>query len=185
MLTGVLRCGSIVVGLVGDGLWFESLLLGAGHGAYLLRDFARYADTVGHRGPLRTELAVRWALASRSGEPAQAVRRLGAVRQVARYRALLDPATSFGLRYLHVAALIAMPLQWAVPESHAAPRGRVPVRDRPGPGASARPGPLGMCSPVPLARSGVEHKSAESNVWGRPGRTTRRPRTVRVVWWRS
>jgi hypothetical protein len=61
--------------------------------AWLLRDFARYADAVGHRGPLTTELAVRWALASRSSDPAQAVRRLGAVRQFARYRALLDPAT--------------------------------------------------------------------------------------------
>jgi integrase len=61
--------------------------------AFLLRDFARYADTVGHRGSLTTELAVSWALASRSGEQAQAVRRLGAVRQFARYRALVDPAT--------------------------------------------------------------------------------------------
>ena len=61
--------------------------------AYMLRDFARYADALGHQGPLTTELAVRWAQASRSGSPAQAVRRLGAVRQFARYRALLDPAT--------------------------------------------------------------------------------------------
>lgn len=61
--------------------------------AWLLRDFARYAYAVGHRGSLTTELAVSWALASRSGEHAQAVRRLGAVRQFARYRALLDPAT--------------------------------------------------------------------------------------------
>jgi integrase len=61
--------------------------------AFLLRDFARYADAVEHRGPLTTELAVRWALASRSSDSAQAVRRLGAVRQFARYRALLDPAT--------------------------------------------------------------------------------------------
>lgn len=61
--------------------------------AWLLRDFARYADAVGHQGPLTTELAVRWALCSRSSDPAQAVRRLSAVRQFARYRALLDPAT--------------------------------------------------------------------------------------------
>jgi len=61
--------------------------------AWLLRDFARYADTVGHHGPLTTELAVRWARASRSSNPAQAVRRLGAIRQFARHRALLDPAT--------------------------------------------------------------------------------------------
>ena len=61
--------------------------------SYLLRDFARYADAIGHHGPLTTELAVRWAQASRSNDPAQAIRRLGAVRQFARYRALLDPAT--------------------------------------------------------------------------------------------
>jgi integrase len=61
--------------------------------SYLLRDFARYADTIGHHGPLTTELVVRWAQASRSSDPAQAIRRLGAVRQFARYRALLDPAT--------------------------------------------------------------------------------------------
>jgi integrase len=61
--------------------------------AYMLRDFARYADTVGHHGPLSTELAVRWALASRAADRAQAIRRLGTVRQFARYRALVDPAT--------------------------------------------------------------------------------------------
>jgi integrase len=60
--------------------------------AWLLRDFARYADRSGHRGPLTTELAVRWALSSRSSDPAHAARRLSAVRQFARYRALLDPA---------------------------------------------------------------------------------------------
>jgi len=60
---------------------------------WLLRDFARYADRVGHRGPLTTELAVRWALSSRSGDPAQAARRLAAVRRFARHRALFDPAT--------------------------------------------------------------------------------------------
>jgi len=61
--------------------------------AWLLYDFARYADRLGHRGPLTTELAVRWALSSRSGDPAQAARRLAAVRQLMRFRALLEPAT--------------------------------------------------------------------------------------------
>jgi hypothetical protein len=51
--------------------------------AYMLRDLARYADTVGHRGPPTNELAVRWARASSSGGPEQAIRRLGAVRQFA------------------------------------------------------------------------------------------------------
>jgi integrase/recombinase XerC len=61
--------------------------------AWLLRDFARYADMIGHYGPLTTELALGWALASRSSSPAQALRRLGTVRQFARHRALVDPAT--------------------------------------------------------------------------------------------
>ncbi|MBV9194117.1 MAG: tyrosine-type recombinase/integrase [Solirubrobacterales bacterium] len=61
--------------------------------AYMLRDFARYAEALGHHGPLTTDPAVRWALASRSADRAQAIRRLGAVRQFARHRALLDPAT--------------------------------------------------------------------------------------------
>src|SRR5438876_10268771 len=47
----------------------------------------------GTRGPLTTDLAVRWALSSRSGGPGQAARRLSAVRQFARHRALLDLAT--------------------------------------------------------------------------------------------
>jgi hypothetical protein len=61
--------------------------------AWLLRDFARYADRVGHEGPLTSELAVGWALRARSNDPAQAARRLSSVRQFARYLALLDPAT--------------------------------------------------------------------------------------------
>jgi len=60
---------------------------------WALRDFGRYADRVGHRGPLTTNLAVQWALSSRSGDPAQAARRLSMVRQFARHRAVLDPST--------------------------------------------------------------------------------------------
>ena len=58
-----------------------------------LRNFASYADRIGHSGPLTIELAVEWAQSSRSSNPAQAVRRLAAVRQFARHRALFDPAT--------------------------------------------------------------------------------------------
>ena len=47
--------------------------------SWLLRDFARYADRVGHQaGHLTTDLAVQWALSSRSRDPAQAIRRLSA-----------------------------------------------------------------------------------------------------------
>ncbi len=60
---------------------------------WLLLDFARYADRIGHQDPVTIELAVQWALTSRSSDPAQAVRRLSAVRQFARHRAVFDPAT--------------------------------------------------------------------------------------------
>ncbi len=58
-----------------------------------LRNFARHAERSGHSGPLTIELAVQWALSSRSTNPAQVARRLTIVRQFARYRALVDPAT--------------------------------------------------------------------------------------------
>jgi integrase len=59
----------------------------------LLLNFARYADRLGHQGPLTIELAVQWAQSSRSGKPAQAARRLSAVRQFARHRATVEPGT--------------------------------------------------------------------------------------------
>ena len=61
---------------------------------WFLRAFASHADRVGHRGSVTIELAVQWARSSsRSSNPAQAARRLAIVRQFARYRALVDPAT--------------------------------------------------------------------------------------------
>lgn len=60
----------------------------------VLRDFARHAERIGHSGPVTIELAVQWARSSsRSRKPVQAARRLAIVRQFARYRALVDPAT--------------------------------------------------------------------------------------------
>ena len=61
---------------------------------WFLRAFASHADRVGHSGSVTIELAVQWARSSsRSSDPAQAARRLAIVRQFARYRALVDPAT--------------------------------------------------------------------------------------------
>lgn len=60
---------------------------------WMLTSFARFADRIGHHGPVTTDLAVQWALASRSGDPAQAARRLSALRPFARYCAVFDPAT--------------------------------------------------------------------------------------------
>jgi integrase len=61
--------------------------------AWHLRAFARYAEQVGHRGPITLDLATRWALASHSRDPAQAARRLGIIRSFVRHQVLLDPAT--------------------------------------------------------------------------------------------
>ncbi len=59
----------------------------------LLRDFARYMVRIEHRGPITVDLAVRWTLSSRAGDPARGERRLWAVRQFARYRVVFDPTT--------------------------------------------------------------------------------------------
>src|SRR5947209_7396367 len=65
-------------------------LQNAGH---LLLRFAVYADRAGHRGPLTTALAVRWARLPRKAAAVYWARRLDLVRGFARYRALSDPAT--------------------------------------------------------------------------------------------
>lgn len=61
--------------------------------AKLLLDFGRFLDGVGHEGPITTELALRWAQAPRSMDPAQTARRLGSIRAFLRHRAGFDPAT--------------------------------------------------------------------------------------------
>jgi integrase len=58
---------------------------------WLLVDFARFVDRIGHQGPITTELAVQWARSSRSREPEQAARRLSVIRSFARYCAAFDP----------------------------------------------------------------------------------------------
>ena len=55
--------------------------------------FARYADRTGHRGPVTTELAVRWAQLPAQASPAYWAWRLQAVRLFAQHRALEDPRT--------------------------------------------------------------------------------------------
>jgi integrase len=59
----------------------------------LLLDFAAYADRIGHRGSLTTELAVDWARLPRQASPVYWARRLDVVRGFAKYRAVFDPAT--------------------------------------------------------------------------------------------
>jgi hypothetical protein len=61
--------------------------------ACYLRSLARYAEQVGHPGPITVDLATGWALATRSRDPAQAARRLKSIRPIIPHRALIDPGT--------------------------------------------------------------------------------------------
>lgn len=83
-------------------------------GRILLR-FARYADRSGHRGPVTTELAVRWAGLAQQASGAHLARRLGIVRNFAKYLAIFDPKTEipphnvFGPAYRRVPPYIYTP----------------------------------------------------------------------------
>lgn len=61
--------------------------------AWSLRSLARYAEQIGHCGPITVDLATRWALTTRSRDPAQAARRLKLIRPFVRHRALIDSGT--------------------------------------------------------------------------------------------
>lgn len=61
-------------------------------GPELIR-FARFAERTGHRGPLTTDLAVRWAQLPTSASPMYWARRLDIVRRFAKYRVLFDLRT--------------------------------------------------------------------------------------------
>jgi integrase len=54
--------------------------------------FARYAVLVGHKGPLTTELVVRWAKLPQDADPRYWATRYDIVRRFAEYRFLFDPA---------------------------------------------------------------------------------------------
>lgn len=60
-------------------------------GAYL-RQFGKYADHIKHRGPLTTELALRWARLPVTKDPLLWARRLEIVRCFARYLAIFEPS---------------------------------------------------------------------------------------------
>lgn len=60
----------------------------------LLLDFGRYADRLGHHGPLTLDLALRWARILSPAQPCYWARRLQAVRGLAKYLALFEPRTA-------------------------------------------------------------------------------------------
>lgn len=55
--------------------------------------FARYAALVGHKGPLTTELIVRWARLPQDADPRYWATRYEIVRRFVEYRFLFDPET--------------------------------------------------------------------------------------------
>lgn len=59
----------------------------------LLLDFARFADQPQHRGPLTTDLALRWATLRPDAAPRYQAHRLSAVRGFARYLSARDERT--------------------------------------------------------------------------------------------
>lgn len=66
----------------------------------LLRGFAHFADVGGHRGPLTTELAMRWARQPADGDPLYWARRLEVVRCFARHLAVTEAGTEIPPRRL-------------------------------------------------------------------------------------
>lgn len=65
-----------------------------------LRSFARFADGIGHRGPLTIDLAVRWATAPAPRGRRFPGRRLEVVRPFARYCASIDAVSEVPSRFL-------------------------------------------------------------------------------------
>jgi integrase len=63
-----------------------------GQGKVLL-DFGRFLDRSKHQGPITTEVALRWAEAPQSKDPARTAQRLGTIRGFLHHRAGFDPAT--------------------------------------------------------------------------------------------
>ena len=55
--------------------------------------FARFADQIGHRGPITEELALRWACSSTRTTPITRAGRLKILSPFAKYRLQFDPAT--------------------------------------------------------------------------------------------
>lgn len=61
-------------------------------GGEILR-FARYTDGSGHRGPITTEIALRWAQSAEKATPLYRARRLEIVRCFAKHQAAIEPDT--------------------------------------------------------------------------------------------
>jgi integrase len=65
-----------------------------------LQNFARYADRLGHRGPLTNQLAIGWACLPKGADRLYWARRLEIVRTFARHLAITEPQTQVPPRHL-------------------------------------------------------------------------------------
>ena len=65
-----------------------------------LLSFARYADRLGHPGPLTRQLAIRWASLPKDTDRHYWARRLAAVRTFAKHLLLTEPKTQLPPRHL-------------------------------------------------------------------------------------
>lgn len=80
-----------------------------------LKNFARFAEDLGHRGPLTLDLALGWAQASQRARRATAAGRLAQLRPFAQFCHRLDPASAippaqfFGRSYRHLTPHIHSP----------------------------------------------------------------------------
>ena len=109
----------------------------------MLLSFARYADAAGHRGPLTTELALRWARLPARPRRLYQARRLEVVRCFARYLRRVEPG------HRGPAPRAARPGPRAGPPASHLLRGR--ARRPAGRGRAAR-GRRPACAPGPTRR---------------------------------
>ncbi len=77
-------------------------------GSELLR-FARYADDSGHRGPVTTDIALRWAQCAKEAARVYRARRIEMVRTFARHQAVIELATEIPPAHLLGPARRRMP----------------------------------------------------------------------------
>ena len=65
-----------------------------------LLEFARYVDALKHRGPLTSELAIRWACLPKAADPLWRARRLEIVRTFAKHLVLTELRTQIPPRHV-------------------------------------------------------------------------------------
>jgi integrase len=139
-----------------------------------LKNFARFAETRGHRSELTIELALAWANASRRGSRLYRARRLEIVRSLAKYCILFEPETEIpapgllGPAHRRVTPHIYSEQEVAdllAAAEHLAPKaGLRPLTIRCFLGLLASTG-LRVCEALRLARNDIDFTNGVLTVW--------------------